>query len=184
MLSQTQNRRGFTLVELMIVVAIVSVLATLAIYGVRKYVMSAKTSEGTDVIASIRVAEEFYRQETFVYMDVSEGSFDNLHPTASPDGNKREFAGNGDDADLAQRFRELGVETTGPVYMGYGVVAGRSGESFPDLPTTKQNFNFPAAASEPFFVVLAKGDFDGDGTYSYMLSHSLSSEIYVEDEGE
>jgi type IV pilus assembly protein PilA len=40
-----KNKRGFTLVELMIVVAIIGVLAALAIYGVRKYLTNAKTAE-------------------------------------------------------------------------------------------------------------------------------------------
>ncbi len=38
-------KRGFTLIELMIVVAIVGILAVLAIYGVRKYLANAKTAE-------------------------------------------------------------------------------------------------------------------------------------------
>jgi type IV pilus assembly protein PilA len=39
------SKRGFTLIELMIVVAIVGILAVLAIYGVRKYLSNAKTAE-------------------------------------------------------------------------------------------------------------------------------------------
>ena len=43
-------KRGFTLVELMIVVAIVGILAALAIYGVTKYVKNAKTAEARDAL--------------------------------------------------------------------------------------------------------------------------------------
>jgi type IV pilus assembly protein PilA len=47
-------KRGFTLIELMIVVAIIGILAVLAIYGVSRYLKSAKTAEATNNIGAIQ----------------------------------------------------------------------------------------------------------------------------------
>jgi type IV pilus assembly protein PilA len=64
-LNKLRNKRGFTLVELMIVVAIIGVLSALAIYGVRKYLTNAKTAEGRMSLGRIsKDAQVAYERET------------------------------------------------------------------------------------------------------------------------
>ena len=48
-----RSSRGFTLVELMIVVAIVGVLAVIATFSIRKYMANAKTAEARDKLGQI-----------------------------------------------------------------------------------------------------------------------------------
>jgi len=67
----TRQNRGFTLVEMMIVVVIIGVLATLAVLGYRQIIQASHVSEATNMVQNIRVAQEAYHSETQQYASVS-----------------------------------------------------------------------------------------------------------------
>jgi prepilin-type N-terminal cleavage/methylation domain-containing protein len=65
------QRKGFTLVELMIVVAIISVLAVVAGTAYRRYLDSARTTEVYSMLGEIRSREEAYRAEFSTYLSTN-----------------------------------------------------------------------------------------------------------------
>lgn len=64
-----KNKKGFTLIELMIVVAIIGILAAIAIPNFMNYQCKAKQAEAKTVLGNIRVAQEAYLAEYDTYSD-------------------------------------------------------------------------------------------------------------------
>jgi type IV pilus assembly protein PilA len=168
--------RGFTLAELMISVCIVAILAALAVYGVRRYVLVSKTSEPIEIINSVRAAEESYKDETFAYLSTTP-SLTTYHP-GTPTGGKRSWAGTGDTT-----WTQLGVHVSAPVQFGYACVAGTAGTALPALGITGA-VNYPASPTSPWYVVKAVGDRDNDSVFAVLIGSSFTDEIYSEKEDE
>jgi type IV pilus assembly protein PilA len=160
----------------MIVVVVMGVLATLATYGVRKYVLEAKKAEATNMLTQIRAAEEAYRDETFQYLGASD--FSTWHPVNVPGGSKYawDFAVTSMQTDV---FNPLGVVPNGLVEYSYAVVAGPAGGSLPAIPT-EQDFDFQTPTG-PFYIAMAKADLDSDGRFTYAIVHSDTSAIHFDD---
>lgn len=64
---QTDNTRGFTLIELMIVVAIIAILAAIAIPTYLNYVLRSKVRVAQADVLTLSSAVENYRQRTLTY---------------------------------------------------------------------------------------------------------------------
>ena len=66
-LAKRSTVHGFTLIELMITVAIVSILAAIAVPAYNGYIKTAKMSEASNNLAALRLAQEEYFLENNEY---------------------------------------------------------------------------------------------------------------------
>src|SRR5690348_7054811 len=129
MVRSPSTLRGFTLVELMGVVAIIGILSVLAVVSYRKILASSHTSEATQMVGSIKVAQEAYHAEVGTYLSISAvGGGSDYCPVLPTGPSKTGWDPNcGTGAD--KPWSKLPVNSAGPVMFGYATWAGLAGTS-------------------------------------------------------
>lgn len=147
-------KKGFTLIELMIVVAIIGILAAIAIPNFLKYQLRSKTSEAKTVIGGIKTSQESFRSEYDSYgfwvsrPAVGARNFKTNWtpaPVTCPNTcNRLEISMGTNDCSEAEC---IGYSPSGDVYYEY------------DAEQTIAALNVP-----PEYAVGALADLDGDGT--------------------
>jgi len=140
--------RGFTLIELMISVAIIGVLAGIAIPAFSLYQMRSKRSEAYTNLEGIRTVQIAYFAEFGSYVDSAPS------PRISMTGDKQNWLGEGDNrfysGPVGGGFDALGWVPEGATYFDYDTYA-------------------VVGSDGPYFTAGAYGDVDNDGNLSVFL---------------
>lgn len=185
---------GLTLIELMIVVAIVGVLAAVSIPAYQGYVRRGYLSEATSSIPAIKSAEEAYFTINGCYIEAAE------NPSTLPSGTKGAWG------DISGwNNTGLNVRPDPLVRFQYRVIATNAvGCGAPILdpttaiaalaPTTCIASNRVASggvlvdtaftSATDWYVISIRGDLDGDGVASNIVSAIDSSTIFMCNETE
>ncbi|HEY2510384.1 MAG TPA: prepilin-type N-terminal cleavage/methylation domain-containing protein [Polyangiaceae bacterium] len=184
--------RGFTLVELMVTVAIVGILSVAAYAGYHKFVVSSRLTEAENILAGLKMREQGYLAEKGKYLNLSIGLAANgnnsgyLYPHctagATPGAFSVAWGGACPASCCAHDFSTLHIESSAPTFYGFSSVADTS--SMPTVNINGAAVTWPTNPLNSWFVATAVGDSDGNKVYSTVMISSFDNEVRIDNDGE
>ncbi len=191
----TSRRRaagGFTLVELMAVVAITGILGALAVATLRQRALMSDVTSAQVVVRAIAAAEEHYRAENQVYLNVSSTGDAGWYPLKTiPKNTKASFwrtvPGDTSDAETV-RWRLLAPDIRQPVSFGYKANAGLPPTDAVTTPRFDAELSgiavLQSSVVEPWYMIQARADADGNGVGCMVGAASWTPEVFSINDGE
>lgn len=156
-----RKHRGFTLVELMVTVAIITILVVVAVVSWRKYVVRVRLTEVTAMFAEIRAKQEAYRAEFQTYYHIST-SENELTPALSATVNVEPIPKDWPTADNRWNRNGLGITPfRSQVYCGYAVLAGPANDISRVNAIQVSKMLGATVPTTPWWAAVAQCDSDG-----------------------
>lgn len=175
-----KSRRGFTLLELMVVVTILAVLGTIAVVSYKYYIRRARLTEGKELLMDVKMKQEQYFSTYSQYVSSGASDAEDWFPTTADPAEPLKWLWSFNcatvgEGDPARGWCDLGFKPSNSSWFQLFTVGWRS--QSPPNPSASQ-FGFPKELNtgKRWFYGAARARFDNEQEYIYVMT-SQSSEI-------